>query len=416
MTLPSEWQAYVDPEGRLVLPPELSARYGLRPGARVRLDDGSDVLRLRPPVGHLGKLYVEVTNRCNLQCLTCIRHVWGEPLGQMPDATFSRILDGLEAFSPRPTVFFGGFGEPLSHPKISTMVAQAKARGASVELITNGTLLTRETSRQLIAAGLDTLWVSLDGSTPQSYSDVRLGAALPEVLANLAYFRDARGPDPYTLTPRIGIAFVAMRRNIGDLPSVLRLGERLGATRFLVTNVLPYTREMCEQVLHPHVLTSLVYSRSRNLVQLPKIDVSQITRGALYEVMRSGLTTSLAGGSLAEANDRCPFIERGAAAIAWDGSLSPCLPLLHSHVSFLHDQERISRRYVIGNVAEASLHALWRLPEYVAFRERVQAFDFSPCTACGSCNLSEANEEDCYGNTFPTCGGCLWAQGLIQCP
>jgi hypothetical protein len=24
--------------------------------------------------------------------------------------------------------------------------------------------------------------------------------------------------------------------------------------------------------------------------------------------------------------------------------------------------------------------------------------------------------EDCYGNAFPACGGCLWAQGIIQCP
>jgi hypothetical protein len=119
---------------------------------------------------------------------------------------------------------------------------------------------------------------------------------------------------------------------------------------------------------------------------------------------------------LTEANDRCPFIERGATAIAWDGGLSPCLPLLHNHVSFLHEQERASRRYVVGKVTERDLRDLWADPEYVAFRERVQEFDFSSCTECGGCNLSETNDEDCYGNSFPTCGGCLWAQGVIQCP
>jgi len=36
------------------------------------------------------------------------------------------------------------------------------------------------------------LWVSLDGATPDSYADVRLGAALPEVLANLKSFRNIR--------------------------------------------------------------------------------------------------------------------------------------------------------------------------------------------------------------------------------
>jgi len=29
---------------------------------------------------------------------------------------------------------------------------------------------------------------------------------------------------------------------------------------------------------------------------------------------------------------------------------------------------------------------------------------------------NRCNLEDCFGNSAPTCGGCLWAQGLIQCP
>ena len=98
-------------------------------------------------------------------------------------------MKDLRSFSPTPTVFFGGFGEPLSHPDIVDMVARVKALGAPVELITNGTLLTQEMSGRLIEAGLDVLWVSLDGATPESYADVRLGAALPEVLANLTNLR-----------------------------------------------------------------------------------------------------------------------------------------------------------------------------------------------------------------------------------
>jgi len=47
----------------------------------------------------------------------------------------------------------------------------------------------------------------------------------------------------------------------------------------------------------------------------------------------------------------------------------------------------------------------------------LQNFAFAPCTFCGGCDLSETNEEDCIGNDiFPVCGGCLWAQGIIQCP
>ena len=117
--------------------------------------------------------------------------------------------------------------------------------------------------------------------------------------------------------------------------------------------------------------------------------------------------------------DRCPFITNGAGAISWNGGLSPCLPLLHnftSYLGYLQYEERVSRRWAIGNLKEQSLFELWNKPEHIAFRERVQSFEFAPCTTCGACDMIQKNEEDCFGNTFPTCGGCLWAQGVIQCP
>jgi MoaA/NifB/PqqE/SkfB family radical SAM enzyme len=417
-----ESQAYVDEAGRLVIPAEVMFEYGLKPGSQIRIEKKAGGLALRTPVTHLRKVYIEPTNRCNLECRTCIRNVWDEPLGQMNTTTFDRIVEGLRSFSPPPTIFFGGFGEPLAHPDIVEMVVKAKSLGSQVELITNGTMLTPEISRELIKADLDMLWVSIDGATPESYADVRLGAALPEVLSNLRGFSDACGrsyyyffPEPYT-GPKIGIVFVAMKRNITDLPSVVRLGNRLGATHFIVTNILPYTADMCKETLYCRALSDLTYLPSSYRMELPKMDIDRETTEPLFWTIRSGHTLTLAGANLAEASDRCPFIDKGATAVAWDGSLSPCLPLLHNHTSFMNDRERGSKRYVIGNLVERDLSDLWNDPEYVAFRERVQGFDFSPCLFCGGCELSEANEEDCFGNTFPTCGGCLWAQGVIQCP
>ena len=46
--------AEVDAQGRLVLEPDVAARYGLRPGARVRLDLDSNTVRMHRPVTHLG--------------------------------------------------------------------------------------------------------------------------------------------------------------------------------------------------------------------------------------------------------------------------------------------------------------------------------------------------------------------------
>jgi MoaA/NifB/PqqE/SkfB family radical SAM enzyme len=413
-------RAHVDREGRLILPPEIVSRYGLKPGAEILLDERNNDLRLRRPVTHLSKVYIEPTNRCNLECRTCMRNVWDEPLGQMSSEMFSRIIDSLKAFSPPPTLFFGGWGEPLAHPAIPEMVAQAKTLGGSVELITNGTLLTKDMSRQLIEAGLDGLWVSLDGAKPESYADVRLGAVLPEVISNLSTFRD-HCPLPdyvfrYPTRPQIGIVFVAMKRNIADLPSVVQIGDRVGAMRFLITNVLPYTREMCNEALYTRSINDICFTPSTFRLELPRIDVDHLTREALCQVANGGHSIWLAGRSFEEATNRCPFMERGATAISWEGNVSPCLPLLHSHRSYVDGRERFSRRYFAGNVAERDLRDLWKGREYETFRRRVQEFEFSPCIICGGCDLFEKNEEDCFGNPFPTCGGCLWAQGIIQCP
>ena len=228
----------INEDGHLVLPPELARQYGLIPGARIRIEGNTNRLTLLRPVTQLAKVYIEPTNRCNLDCVTCIRHSWDEPLGTMSSETFSRIIEGLRSFDPPPDIFFGGLGEPLSHPNIVDMVREAKALGSSVELITNGTLLSKSVSTELVAAGLDKLWVSLDGATPESYTDVRLGAALPEVLNNLYEFRRARWkkymPEFFDLhlKPQIGIVFVAMKRNITDLPAVFSLANQIGIPSF----------------------------------------------------------------------------------------------------------------------------------------------------------------------------------------
>jgi MoaA/NifB/PqqE/SkfB family radical SAM enzyme len=418
-------EATIDDEGRLVLPPEIVKQYELRKGAKILTNTKMDGLYLYQPATHLSKIYIEPTNRCNLECRTCMRNVWEEPLGEMASATFVRIVEGIRSFSSPPTVFFGGLGEPLAHPDIVEMVSQVKALGSSVELITNGTLLTKPLSKQLIDAGLDALWVSLDGATPESYADVRLGAALPEVLANLAGLREVRLAkdlseffmDHY-LTPQLGIVFVAMKRNIADLPAVIHLGNRLGARRFLVTNVLPYTVEMRDEILYSRAFNDGIYMSSYwgSSLEVPKMDINAMTREAFYQIMLSSHPLSIAGTDLGEGNDRCPFIDKGATAIRWDGDVSPCLPLLHDHKTFMNGYERSLRRYAVGNVMGQNLYDLWNLPEYLSFRERVQKFDFSPCTFCGGCDLIESNEEDCFGSPFPACGGCLWAQGVIQCP
>lgn len=114
--LTTAW-ARVNEQGDLVIPKDVVTHYGLNLGALVRLDEGTNFVRLHRPVTHLTKVYIEPTVSCNLDCITCFRNVWDEPNGKMSDETFSAILESLKKLNPIPSVYFGGIGEPLYHPR-----------------------------------------------------------------------------------------------------------------------------------------------------------------------------------------------------------------------------------------------------------------------------------------------------------
>jgi MoaA/NifB/PqqE/SkfB family radical SAM enzyme len=336
----------------------------------------------------------------------------------MTEESFEHILDGLKELSPIPSVYFGGIGEPLFHQKTVEWIRRVKDLGVKVELITNGTILTEKKSRELIDAGLDILWVSLDGATPESFADVRMGAELPAILENLRRLFKMRKGGHFP-TPEIGVAFVAMKRNIGDLPKLIKLGQTFGARYYSASNIQPPTEEMLDDRLYLRTMRNIAYLPSPMLpkLSLPKMDFNEDTQAALVEAFNSGCNVSFAGNNWGGANDVCNFVESGTMSIAWNGDVSPCWPLMHTHTTFLHGKPRLTKKHVIANVHNRSLGEIWNDPEYVTYRERLHNFVFAPCTFCGGCDLSETNEEDCLGNTtFPVCGGCLWAQGIIQCP
>lgn len=419
MPMKPEILTEIDAQGRLILPPEAAAYLGLQPNTPVQLLLGENEIRVSRSIYHLARVYVEPTNTCNLDCVTCVRHVWEEKPGMMSEKTFANILKGVQTLNPRPTVFFGGFGEPLSHPRIVEMIRQVKALGAPVELITNGVFLSEKMALRLLEVELDMLWVSLDGASPDSYEDVRMGAELPQVIENLSRLRYLRyRGSRLKNTLQLGIAFVAMQRNIEDLPQVLALGAKLGAKKFSITNVMPHTEELRREILYRGAMYNGPHQFSDVLprVNLPRMDINEYTQQALAEVQRGNYTIQVTHGTLGQGVYTCPFIEKGSLAIRWDGAVSPCLPLLHTYDSFLDKRPRRAYAYSVGNVTERGLMDLWHDPEYVALRQRLQSFEFSPCTDCNCCELPEENREDCLGNTFPACGGCLWAQGLIQCP
>ena len=102
--------------------------------------------------------------------------------------------------SPAPEIFFGGYGEPLSHPEILNMIRDVKATGARAGLVSNGTLLSPGLSRDLILSGLDRLWISLDNIHQDSIQENSRAQTSQLIIQNLEDLLDLKkdllsGPD-----------------------------------------------------------------------------------------------------------------------------------------------------------------------------------------------------------------------------
>lgn len=411
----------------------------------------------------LTKIYVEPTNRCNLSCVTCIRHSWDESFEDLSWPAYRNLIEGLADFPEAETIAFAGFGEPLLHPRFPDMIRLAHDSGLRTEMTTNAMLLTSALAERLVDAGLDQVTVSIDGTSDPSHGAIRPGASLDRIVGNvrtlylwslvkhttppgagrgvkeetMAWLREVAGePSPpiemadyiYPLEDvldsmppapvRIGIEFVAMKSNIHELPGLQEIAKKIRASFILVSNVLPYAPELQDQVLYDLSPTSHESGGDpRNpLWILPRMDWSRETLEAVAAVARQQANLSYLDLNLGQRNNYCPFIRPGSLAVSCHGGVSPCPPLLHSYTCYIRDWKKTFRRCEYGNLAEHSLGSIWRQPDYAAFRQRVRTFEFSPCIDCCGCEFAEGNETDCHGNPFPVCGHCLWARGVLRCP
>jgi MoaA/NifB/PqqE/SkfB family radical SAM enzyme len=367
----------------------------------------------------LRKIYVEVTTACVLQCRMCVRHFWHELTGTMSLHTFRTFIDQVRALPELPTIHFSGYGEPMMHPDILEFIRLAKSAGCRVELTTSGARLNRIVSSALIDLDLDKLNVSIDGVTPEQYEDIRTGGSFDQVIDNLRdLWRLKMRRGGKHSNPQVAISFVAMKRNVGDLPLLPRLASLIGAWEVQVTNIIPHTPELEREILYERSLRAPAYRASRQVpaLSLPKLDLNEVTALPLVNTFNSRASISLLDANLSDRANYCRFAHEGYAALRWDGTLHPCLSLMHDHPEYIRGRRKQVMHYELGNIHEQPLGDLWASDEYAAFRERVRCFPFSPCTTCGGCERFAGNQVDCSEQTYPTCGGCLWAQGLIQCP
>lgn len=85
------------------------------------------------------KVYIEITNNCNLDCTFCIKNKRNKKFISLDE--FDVLLDKLQGYTKY--LYFHVMGEPMLHPKINELIDVASEKGYFINITTNGYLIDR---------------------------------------------------------------------------------------------------------------------------------------------------------------------------------------------------------------------------------------------------------------------------------
>jgi MoaA/NifB/PqqE/SkfB family radical SAM enzyme len=166
-------------------------------------------------------------------CLVRYQPALNKAEGSLSFDRFARLIDGLPGIE---RVTLQGLGEPLLAPDLMRMVHDAAERGIRMGFNTNATLLKPQVAADLVRSGLGWLHISLDGATAATYEGIRDGARFELVRRNVRELVRIRR-DLDSETPALSVVFVAMRRNLHELPDLVRTAAQLGIPDVWVQNL-----------------------------------------------------------------------------------------------------------------------------------------------------------------------------------
>jgi radical SAM protein with 4Fe4S-binding SPASM domain len=306
-------------------------------------------------------------------CLVRYRPKLGRREGAMCFHTFKGIIDELPHLEK---VTLQGLGEPLLAPDLLRMINYAAARGIRMGFNTNGMFLTPDRSERLVRAGLDWLHVSLDGATKETYEDIRHGSRFERVRENvigLVQVMRRLGAE----RPRIMLVFVAMRRNVHELPALVRLASEWGIGALWVQNLSHSFGDTdpsgSYREIREYAQGEALWGQADD-AELERIFAEAVALGEELGVeLRLPRLKEPVRVPRKEGQPGChwPF---ESAYLTHDGKVQPCCMVMGSD------------RSVLGDVNRQRFGEIWQGREYEEFRSGLLG-DAEPPEVCRSCSL-----------------------------
>lgn len=287
-----------------------------------------------PPI-----LTIEPTNVCNLRCPLCVtgNGSMERAYGRMDLQTYKRLIDALASRAIYLVLFHQG--EPYLHREFHELVAYAKRRGLYVTTSSNAHYFDAPTAEATVRSGLDTIIISVDGATPETYSRYRVGGSLEKVLAGTRNLVAAK-KRLQRKTPYIYLQFIVMQHNEHELAVMEKLAVELGVDRFLKKTVQVETFAEAQEWLPA--------AESFRRYQLTENDFT--VKGGKGACPRPWLTT----------------------LVNWDGSVVPCCFDKNGH-------------HLTGDATTADFTKIWQSENYAHFRHTLLN-DRDAIDMCRNCN------------------------------
>jgi radical SAM protein with 4Fe4S-binding SPASM domain len=318
------------------------------------------------------ELQVEVTAACNLRCQMCL--VRYRPALDRHEASldFERFRALVDALPGLERVTLQGLGEPLMAPDLFAMLAYGRARGIRMGFNTNATLLTGAMAERLLDAVPDWLCVSIDGATAATYESIRDGARFDRVARNVRRFvalMRARG----AVKPDLSIVAVVMRRNVHELPALVRLAADWNVPALRVQN-LSHSFSDCDPAGAYREIRD--FAAAEALWQAPDPAADAVFAEARALAGELGVALRLPelepGAAPEPGAPGCDWPWR-SAYVRHDGGVQPCCMLMGGD------------RAILGDLGASSFDQIWQSPGYEAFRAALMTSN--PPDVCRGCSM-----------------------------
>jgi len=178
-----------------------------------------DYLRGHSQISGLPVEYiVETTAKCNLYCPMCPRETLKQPKEDMTQEVFERLVE--ESGRSAEHMMLVGLGEPLLDPLIFDRIEYCARHNISTLLSTNGTLLGAAASDRLLRSPLESIALSCDGATKESFEYYRKGARFEQVRGN--FIRFARMKKERGAGVQVVVQMVRMEGNAREVEDFIR--------------------------------------------------------------------------------------------------------------------------------------------------------------------------------------------------